>query len=270
MATSVASTTDRMVSIGRVFSRAFATMASNPLTVFGISFLFGALPGVIMNYVAQNLGYSQQNLATGAITPLYFYTIFAVIIILGIVFAMLTQGALVRATVAHSEGRNASFGESAMAGLQVALPLFVLGILLGLGVTLGFLLLIVPGIILYLMWAVAAPALVEEQAGVFEAFGRSRYLTKGARWKILALGLIMLVIYWIFSAVAGVALVTIYGVQGLAAAVQQGLPLTWLAVSAVISTILTAIIATIQTSLYIELRDWKDGPGSEALSEVFA
>jgi hypothetical protein len=270
MATSVSGTADRAVSVGRVFSRAFATMGSNPLTVFGISFLFGALPGVIMNYVAENLGYSQQNLASGAITPLFFFSIFGVVIVLGIVFAMLTQGALVRATVAHSEGRNAGFGESAMAGLQVALPLFLLGILLGLGVALGFILLIVPGIILYLMWAVAAPALVEERVGVFEAFGRSRYLTKGARWKIFALGLIMLVIYWIFSGVAGLILVSIYGVQGLAAAIQQGLPLMWLAVSAVISTILTAIIATIQTSLYIELRDWKDGPGSEALTEVFS
>jgi uncharacterized membrane protein len=120
------------------------------------------------------------------------------------------------------------------------------------------------------MWAVAAPALVEENTGVIEAFGRSRYLTRGARWKVFALGLVILVIYWIFSAVVGVILVSIYGVQGFANLAQQGMPLAFLAVSAVISTILTAIVSTIQTSLYIELRDWKDGPATEALTEIFA
>ncbi len=45
MATSISEAGDRMVSIGRIFSRAFGTMGSNPVTVFGISFLFGAVPG---------------------------------------------------------------------------------------------------------------------------------------------------------------------------------------------------------------------------------
>lgn len=270
MATSIDGAGDRSVSIGRIFNRAFGTMGSNPVTVFGIAFVFGALPGVVINLVSQRLGYSQQNLTTGVITPAMFVTIAVVTVLLSIIFAMLTQGALVRATAAHSEGREASFGESAMAGLRVVVPLFLLGLLLALGVGLGFVLLIVPGIILYLMWAVAAPALVEEGTGVFESFSRSAYLTKGARWTILGLGLIMLVIYWIFSGLIGVILVSMYGVQGLAASIQQGLPIGFLLVSGVISTILTAIVATIQTSLYIELRNWKDGPATEALNEIFA
>lgn len=270
MATSIDGASDRSVSIGRIFSRAFGTMGGNPITVFGISFVFGAVPGVLINYVAQSLGYSQQNLTTGVISPILFFTILAVTLVLGVVFAMLSQGALVRATIAHSEGREASFGDCAMTGLRVVVPLFLLGILLGLGVTFGFLLLIVPGIILYLMWAVAAPALVVERTGVIEAFGRSSYLTSGARWKIFGLGLIMLVIYWIFSAISGVVIVSIYGLQGMVAATQQGLPIGFLLVSAVISTIVTAIVATVQTSLYVELRNWKDGPDTEALSEIFA
>lgn len=270
MATSIDHAGDRSVSIGRIISRAFGTMGSNPVTVFGISLVFGALPGVLINLGAQRLGYSQQNFANGVITPALFWTIFTVTIMLGIAFAMLTQGALVRATAAHSEGREASFGESATAGLRVIVPLFILGLLLGLGIMLGFLLLIVPGIILYLMWAVAAPALVEEKTGIIGSFGRSSYLTKGARWKVFGLGLIVVVIYWIFSAVIGVAMISIYGLNGLAAAVQEGLPIGFLTVNALLSTIVTAIVATLQTSLYIELRNWKDGPANEALNEIFA
>lgn len=270
MATSINGASDRSVSIGRIFSRAFGTMGSNPVTVFGISLVFSALPGVVINLVSQRLGYVPQNLATGVITPVLYYTIAAVVSVLSIAFVMLAQGALVRATAAHSEGREASFAESAMTGLRVIVPLFVLGLLLAIGVGFGFLLLIVPGVILYLMWAVAAPALVEEKTGILGSFGRSSYLTKGARWKVLGLGLIMVVIYWIFSAVVGVLMLSIYGLNGLAAVAQQGFPIGFLLVSAVLSTIVTAIVATIQTSLYIELRDWKDGPATEALTEIFA
>src|SRR3546814_7670999 len=93
----------------------------------------------------------------------------------------LVQGALVRATIAHTEGRRASFGESAAAWLVVALPLSGLSILAAIGIWLGLILLIVPGIMLFCMWAVVAPALVEERTGVFGVFGRSRELTKIGR-----------------------------------------------------------------------------------------
>jgi len=270
MASTAGQVEDRNVSIGHVLSRAFATMGANPLTVFGISFALGALPRVAMNYGAQSLGYSSRNYMTGAISPLLFFSIAVAIGLLSIFSSMLTQGALVRATIAHSEGREASFGESAMAGLRVVLPLFALGILFSLGLLFGFVLLIIPAIFLYLMWAVAAPALVEERTGVFGAFNRSSYLTKGARWQILGLSFVMLVIYWIFSGVIATSLVLIYGVQGLATLTQNGLPLAWLIVSGVLSTILTAIMTTIQTSLYVELRNWKDGPASEKLADIFA
>ena len=159
-----------------------------------------------------------------------------------------------------------------MTGLRVVLPLFVLGLLFGVSLLLGFVLLLVPGIILYLMWAVAAPVLVEEGTGVFGAFSRSSYLTKGARWTILGLGLIMALIYWLFSIVIGVALFLVYGLnglQGLATTIDHGLPIAWLLTTGLLKTILTAVLATIQTSLYVELRDWKDGPATEKLANIF-
>ena len=45
----------------------------------------------------------------------------------------------------------------------VIIPLIGLSILVAIGVVLGFVFLIVPGVILYLTWSVAAPALVEER-----------------------------------------------------------------------------------------------------------
>ena len=87
---------------------------------------------------------------------------------------------------------------------------------------------------------------------------------------MFGVGVVIAVLYWIFSAISGAVMIAVYGTQGLIAAMQQGLPFAFLIGSAVLSTLLTAVVATIQTSLYIELRDWKDGPATEALTEIFA
>jgi uncharacterized membrane protein len=100
-----------------------------------------------------------------------------------------------------------------MAGLVVVLPLIGLGILHSLAVAVGFMLLIVPGVMLYMMWSVAAPALVAERNSVFAAFGRSRFLTRGARWKIFALQLVIIVIYGMVSSSLGVMLIAVNGIE---------------------------------------------------------
>lgn len=254
------------MSIGRVFNRAFATIGANPLTMFGISFLFGALPSVILKALLQSPR-ATQTLPFDSTTLL----LTAGVALLTLAFNFLAQGALVRATVAYSDGQPVSFAESALAGLRKILPLFGLAILLGLIVIFGLALLIVPGVILYVILSVATPALVEENSGIFGAFGRSAALTKGARWNIFALELVVLVIYWIISAVVGVLFLALIGFQNFANAAQGqgGLSIGLIAVSAVSSTLVITIISTIQTSLYVELRNWKDGPAAEALTDIF-
>jgi hypothetical protein len=64
-------------------------------------------------------------------------------------------------------------------------PLLGAGILAGLGIAIGLVLLIVPGLLLLTWWAVIAPAIVLEGKGVFEAFGRSRELIRGYGWPVL-------------------------------------------------------------------------------------
>ena len=266
MATAAYQFEGRDVSIGRIFNRAFGTIGSNPVATLGIAFLFGALPGTIITYGSQEL----RSLGLGFIGVGTTIAIGLVSIALSIAFAMLTQGALVRATIAHSEGRKAGFAESIQAGLAVVVPLFLLALGSGLGIGVGLILLIVPGIILYIMWSVAAPALVQENLGIFEAFGRSNDLTNGARWKIFGLELIALVGYWMFSAAVGAIAIAIFGgIQGMATAAVVGFPLSYYILLAASNTITSAVWGTIQTSLYVELRDWKDGPPTDALAEVF-
>ncbi|MGE5722220.1 MAG: hypothetical protein ACM3YM_07135, partial [Sphingomonadales bacterium] len=207
MATVVAGTEDRSVSIGRILSRAFGTIAHNPAATLGIAFLFSGLPSTLLNVL-------MQSIRADVVAELGLWTTFALGVIsfvIAIFFAMVTQGALVRATIAESEGRVASVGESIMAGLVVVVPLFLLALLLAVCVGIGLLFFFIPGIMLYMMWSVAAPALVAERRGVFGALARSRELTKGARWKIFGLTLIILGIWWIASGILGVFFVMFYG-----------------------------------------------------------
>ena len=63
-------------------------------------------------------------------------------------------------------------------------PWIVFGILFEIGVGIGLVLLIIPGLILLTMWSVGAPAIVVERAGAFQAFGRSWHLVRGEAWSV--------------------------------------------------------------------------------------
>ena len=74
----------------------------------------------------------------------------------------------------------------------------------------GFFLLVVPGIIIAVALSVAIQVCVVERRGPFASIGRSRFLTKGNRWGIFGLSLLLFVIgaiiggaFWIVRVAAG-------------------------------------------------------------------
>jgi uncharacterized membrane protein len=256
---------DRRMSIGRVFSRAFGTIGAQPVLMFGIAFLFGALPGLLVNVAVQGSRITQATPLSPASIALSLG-----VGIVAIAFSILAQGALVRVTVAYSDGESVAFGDAALAGLRKIVPLFVLVFLMAIAIGFAALLLLVPGMILYVVWSVAAPVLVAENTGVFGALGRSAALTKGARWSIFGLQLILLLVLYAIVAVAGiVAIFAVGGVQNLAAAQASGPGSLSTILSAAFNTVSITFAAAIQTALYVELRDWKDGPATAALGEIF-
>lgn len=63
----------------------------------------------------------------------------------------------------------------------------VAGILAAVGITIGLLLLIVPGLVLATWWLLIVPVIVLEGRGVLESFGRSRELVRGNGWNVFGL-----------------------------------------------------------------------------------
>lgn len=154
-------------------------------------------------------------------------------------------------------GRPVSLGESIAGGLSRFLPLLGVMILFTLGATLGFLLLIVPGIILMVMWYVAVPACVLERTGPARSLGRSRELTKGYRWKIFGLILLVYVLSIIGSVLGSLLANTAAGMWG--AAIVQ---LIWQGLAAGFGTVMIAVV-------YYYLRVAKEGIDVDQIAAVF-
>lgn len=81
--------------------------------------------------------------------------------------------------------------------LYFAVGTFLYGVL----VTLGSILFIIPGIIMMIGFYFVQYILAEEKAGIFESFKQSWEMTKGNRWKILWL-LILILLFNILGALA--------------------------------------------------------------------
>lgn len=107
-----------------------------------------------------------------------------------VVGAVLAMG-LIRATLAVAEGRKP---EISMLFRPEGLGSYVVAsILVTLGVLIGFVLLIVPGIILLIMWHFFGYVIVENpETGAIDAMRRSAEITKGHRWELFGLGLLLI------------------------------------------------------------------------------
>lgn len=105
--------------------------------------------------------------------------------LVGIAGAFWLQGTLIEAVRDVRDGRaDLSVGETFERVLPSLNRIVLAGILLGIAIGVGFLLLIVPGLVVLTLWIFVIPAIVLENRGIGEAFGRSRELVRGNGWNV--------------------------------------------------------------------------------------
>jgi hypothetical protein len=105
------------------------------------------------------------------------------------------QGALVFAVSDVRDGRiDATVGEVFERVRPQLGTLIVAGVLAGLGIAIGFVLLIVPGLILLTWWCLIVPVIVVEGKQVGEAFTRSRELVRGHGWTVFGVVVITAIV----------------------------------------------------------------------------
>jgi hypothetical protein len=111
------------------------------------------------------------------------------------------EGVVVLAVQASRAGQKPSPGPIFSAALPFALPLLGATILAVLGILIGLVLLIIPGLFLLTKWFLIVPAIVLEKRRVMESFNRSWELVKGVSWEVFAVLVIVSVLSMIISSI---------------------------------------------------------------------
>ena len=115
-----------------------------------------------------------------------------VAVLISLVATTLFTGMVVELVSDIQDGRrDASVGQLLRSVTPVLGQLILVGIIAGVGTAIGFVLLIVPGLILITIWSVAAPVVVLERPGATRALGRSRELVRGHGWRVFGVILVL-------------------------------------------------------------------------------
>ena len=172
--------------------------------------------------------------------------------IVSLVLSTLYTGMVVELVNDVRDGRlDQSVGGLFSRVTPVVLPLIGVSILAGLGIAIGLVLLIIPGLFLMTIWAVVSPVTVLERPGVFAAFGRSRHLVKGNGWQVFGVIVLFVLIFIVIGIVLGI-------IGALLGEIGQ-------VVFSYLGSVLTApLIALAAAVIYFELRDRKEGPPAAA------
>jgi hypothetical protein len=170
--------------------------------------------------------------------------------IVGLFAAFLLQAALVKAVQDVRDGRaDLSLGETVSAVTPYIWAVAGASILAGIAITIGLILIIVPGLYLITIWAVIIPVIVIERSGVLASFGRSRELVRGHGWHVFGTLVLVFVILIVVDIVLGLIFLA------LPIVVRSGL-------STVVSgTLIAPFIALVVTLIYYRLLEARGGGG---------
>jgi hypothetical protein len=167
------------------------------------------------------------------------------------------EGALVYAVEDVRDGRIDTTVEQVFERVRPYLgTLIVVGILAALGIAVGLVLLIVPGLVLLTWWSLVVPVVVLEGKPVGEAFTRSRELVRGNGWTVFG----VVIIASVLSAIATGIIQSIFSFL-------NSFLRYWIG-GTVASAVVGPFLAIALTLMYFKLRDLREGvPAAEAAAQ---
>ena len=215
----------RDLSVGDTLSEVFSTYGAHVGVLLPVAFWLFLAVAIVDGLVGGSL----------ALVPLT--------ILVSVVAGTLYQGMVVGLVRDVQDGhRDSSVGELFGYAAPVLLPLIGAGLLAGIGIGVGLVVLIAPGLFLMTIWAVIAPVIVIERSGVIDAFGRSRELVRGNGWPVFWTIIVAFLIAFAGSLVFG----------AIASGISDG-PLVRIVFSALSQTITAPITALVAAILYYRL-----------------
>jgi hypothetical protein len=184
--------------------------------------------------------------------------------------AVLVQAATTRLYAENYRGAGMAFKEAFQAGLRRLPAMLLLTLLTTVGLTVGLVACVVPGVWLYAAWGVAPAALIAEETGAWNSLTRSFSLVRGFWWRtfgiLLLAGILVAVITSILTAPLSFAVGFGSAVSGDPAA---GLSGQSLAASTLVGGLANAVTlpftAAVVVAIYYDLRVRKEGYDLERL-----
>ncbi len=241
--------------IGRVISNSFSAIGGAPLAFLAIALVFGGLPSLLVGVAIGDVTANPQAavLNMSRVTSSY-----GGILLLRALLWPFAQGMLMLLALDVLTGRVADVGRAAGSALRTWVFAIALTLLTWIGIAIGLMVLVIPGLVLLLNWFVAMPVLFAERKGVFDSFGRSTDLLRGMRWRLLLLLMIGAVLWFLATLVGGV--------------LQATLPDSWMAQAGnvVFATLGAMVMPAVTAAVYHEAVVAKEGRGGRDLDDVFA
>jgi Membrane domain of glycerophosphoryl diester phosphodiesterase len=185
-------------------------------------------------------------------------------IVLNVVADLVTTGALVKCLLDEHMGRATNWRASISYAAPRAASLLWLSILTGVGVLLASILIVIPGIYVYVCWCVAVPVLMFEGKKGTQAMSRSNQLVKGRWWATFGVLLASFVIIVIIYLILTIALLP--AVIGSFNSVDAILLLRGV-FSVLNAVIVYPITAAVASMIYIDLRTRKEAFDLEVFAD---
>jgi hypothetical protein len=169
---------------GEVLSEAWALYKAHWRHFLPLAFVVFVVISLISLVLALVLGWVGAVLAT----------------LIGFIGVFWLQGALCEAVADVRDGRaDLSISDTLQKVRPRLAPLLGAGVLAGLGVAIGLVLLIVPGLVLLTWWSVIVPVVVLERVAAMDSFGRSRELVRGNGWNVFGVIVLTVLILLAFA-----------------------------------------------------------------------
>lgn len=252
--------TMRPLSLGEALDASLAFYRQLFVQLLGVSLAAQAIPLAYSAYLDAQTGGAAGGVVLHPV-------LFLVSLLIGILAGSIGTAASTLIVSESYLGRSLTTGRALRRAMQFLGRLIALSVAMGLLVGVGFLLLVVPGFVMFSGLILSSPALVlENQPSAGAAMRRSWILSRGFRGKLLGAYLVAFLILMI-PPIAITVLAAMFGLSGATASAQSTVVRI---VASALQVLVYPILYVITTVLYYDMRVRKEGFDIEMLNSLLS